>query len=114
MVSPFLGLLTRAPGIGLVTFAAGLLTLGTAAVVHLITLPTELNASFDRALPILDEHHILKPVIPQPQDRPFDLFTRNCYNESILEDRCSVLRSLIESQIRDQGSKRALVAVITP
>lgn len=65
MVSPFLGILTRAPGIGLVTFAAGLLTLGTAAVVHLITLPTELNASFDRALPMLDEHRILKPV-----DRP--------------------------------------------
>ena len=65
MVSPFLGLITRAPGIGLVTFGAGLLTLGTAAVVHLITLPTEFNASFSRALPMLDEHRILKRV-----DRP--------------------------------------------
>ena len=65
MVSPFLGLITRAPGIGLVTFGAGLLTLGTAAVVHLVTLPTEFNASFDRALPMLDEHRILKRV-----DRP--------------------------------------------
>ncbi len=62
MVSPFLGLLTRAPVVGLLTFGAGLLTLGTAAVVHLITLPTEFNASFDRALPMLDEHRILKPV----------------------------------------------------
>lgn len=65
MVSPFLGLITRAPAIGLLTFAAGLLTLGTAAVVHLITLPTEFNASFNRALPMLDEHRILKRV-----DRP--------------------------------------------
>lgn len=65
MVSPFLGLLTRAPIVGLLTFGAGLLTLGTAAVVHLITLPTEFNASFDRALPMLDEHRILKKA-----DRP--------------------------------------------
>ena len=60
MVSPFLGIVTRAPAIGLLTFAAGMLTLGTAAVVHFMTLPTEFNASFARALPLLDEHRILK------------------------------------------------------
>ena len=65
MVSPFLGIVTRAPAIGLLTFAAGMLTLGTAAVVHFITLPTEFNASFARALPLLDEHRVLKKV-----DRP--------------------------------------------
>ena len=65
MVSPFLGIVTRAPAIGLLTFAAGMLTLGTAAVVHFITLPTEFNASFARALPMLDEHRVLKQV-----DRP--------------------------------------------
>lgn len=65
MVSPFLGIVTRAPTLGLLTFAAGLLTLGTAAVVHAFTLPTEFDASFARALPMLDEHRILKP-----QDRP--------------------------------------------
>ena len=65
MLSPFLGLVTRAPAVGLLTFGAGLLTLGTSAVVHLVTLPTEFNASFDRALPMLDDHRILKPV-----DRP--------------------------------------------
>ena len=32
---------------------------------HFVTLPTEFNASFARALPILDEHRILKPM-----DRP--------------------------------------------
>ena len=65
MVSPFLGLVTRAPVVGLVTFAAGMATLGTAALVHFVTLPTEFNASFARALPMLDEHRILKQV-----DRP--------------------------------------------
>ena len=65
LISPFLGLVTRVPAIGLLTFAAGLLTLGTSAVVHLVTLPTEFNASFARALPMLDEHRILKNV-----DRP--------------------------------------------
>ena len=65
MISPFLGLVTRVPAIGLLTFAAGLLTLGVSAIVHLVTLPTEFDASFGRALPMLDEHHILKKV-----DRP--------------------------------------------
>ena len=65
VIAPFLGIITRAPGLSLITFAAGLATLGTAAVVHFVTLPTEFNASFARALPILDEHRILKPV-----DRP--------------------------------------------
>ena len=65
MVSPFLGIVTRAPVVGLLTFAAGMVTLGTAALVHFMTLPTEFNASFGRALPMLDEHRILKDV-----DRP--------------------------------------------
>jgi len=65
IISPFLGALTRIPALGLVTFAAGFLTLGTSAVVHAVTLPTEFDASFNRALPMLDEHRILKSV-----DRP--------------------------------------------
>ena len=60
MLSPFVGALTRAPAVGLVMFAAGLLTLGTSTLVHLATLPTELDASFTRALPMLDRHRILK------------------------------------------------------
>ncbi len=60
MVAPFLGIVTRAPALGLLTFAAGMLTLSTAAVVHAFTLPTEFDASFSRALPLLDKHGILK------------------------------------------------------
>lgn len=62
VISPFLGIITRVPALGLVTFAAGMLTLGTSAVVHFVTLPTEFDASFNRALPMLDEYRILKPV----------------------------------------------------
>jgi hypothetical protein len=62
MISPFIGVLTRAPGLGIVMFLGGLLTLGSATVVHLVTLPTELDASFQRALPLLEKHQILKDV----------------------------------------------------
>lgn len=60
IVSPFLGALTRVPSLGLLTFAAGFATLATSALVHLVTLPTEFDASFARALPLLDRHRILK------------------------------------------------------
>ncbi|MCP4299577.1 MAG: zinc metallopeptidase [Gammaproteobacteria bacterium] len=65
VLSPFLGIATRVPAIGLLTFAAGMLTLGTSALVHFVTLPTEFDASFGRALPMLDEQGVLKKV-----DRP--------------------------------------------
>ena len=60
MISPFIGAITRVPGLGVLMFAGGLLTLGTATLVHVVTLPTELDASFGRALPLLERHGILK------------------------------------------------------
>lgn len=60
VVAPFLGALTRAPSLGLLMLGAGMATLATSAVVHLVTLPTELDASFGRALPMLDRHRVLK------------------------------------------------------
>ena len=60
MVSPFIGALTRAPGLSLIMFAAGFATLGTSTLVHFATLPTEFDASFSRALPMLDRYKILK------------------------------------------------------
>ena len=65
MVSPFIGALTRVPQLGILMFVGGFLTLATTTLVHFATLPTEFDASFGRALPILDRHAILKPV-----DRP--------------------------------------------
>ncbi len=65
LAAPFLGLLSRAPSLGALMFLGGLLTLGTSVLVHALTLPTEIDASFRRALPLLDRERVLKPV-----DRP--------------------------------------------
>ena len=65
MVAPFVGAMTRVPSIGIIMFLAGFLTLATSTLVHLATLPTEFDASFNRALPLLDEQQVLKKV-----DRP--------------------------------------------
>jgi uncharacterized protein len=50
---PVIMLLSRRPAMGLIMLLAGVLTLAVGAVVHLITLPVELDASFRRALPML-------------------------------------------------------------
>jgi Zn-dependent membrane protease YugP len=60
LLTPIAGVLTRSPYLGLVGLAGGLVTLGTAVVVHFLTLPTELDASFGRALPLLKQHGILR------------------------------------------------------
>ena len=65
MVSPFIGALTRVPQLGILMFAGGFLTLATSTLVHFVTLPTEFDASFVRALPMLDQHRILNDA-----DRP--------------------------------------------
>lgn len=59
MLSPFIGAATRVPGLGMLMFLGGLMTLGTSTLVHMVTLPTELDASFNRALPMLDESNVL-------------------------------------------------------
>ncbi len=45
--------ITRSPYATIVVVVLGLVSLGSNALVHLITLPVELDASFGRALPIL-------------------------------------------------------------
>jgi len=58
--APFLTLLTRAPVTGIAMFAGGFLFLGLMPLLHLITLPVEVDASFGRALPMLTEGGFLK------------------------------------------------------
>jgi Zn-dependent membrane protease YugP len=53
MALPVMAGATRSPAVGLLTLTAGVLSLGTSALVHLVTLPVELDASFRRALPLL-------------------------------------------------------------
>ena len=62
MAAPFIGMLTRVPQISLLMILGGIMSLGATTLVHLITLPTELDASFKRALPLLEKGGILKPV----------------------------------------------------
>ena len=68
MIAPFSLALTRIPMIGIFTFIAGLATLGTGIAVHALTLPTEFDASFRRALPLIRKHALLRSEdIPRAQ-----------------------------------------------
>jgi hypothetical protein len=59
MATPFVFALTRSPVILLAEVVAALGILFSTVVIHVLTLPTEFDASFRRALPILQ--HYLKP-----------------------------------------------------
>lgn len=50
---PIVAALTRVPYSGFVMLILGIATMSLSAIVHLITLPVELDASFNRAMPIL-------------------------------------------------------------
>ncbi len=52
---PVLGFVTRSPLGGLLMLALALASFGTGVLVHLATLPVEWDASFRRALPLLEE-----------------------------------------------------------
>ncbi|AZO79989.1 MULTISPECIES: zinc metallopeptidase [unclassified Bosea (in: a-proteobacteria)] len=58
---PIVMIFTRVPAIGLFQFGAVVALLGLGVVVHLLTLPVEFDASFGKALPILDHDKYLHP-----------------------------------------------------
>jgi len=62
MATPLIIGITRLPVAGLLMFLGGLLTLGSAVAVHMLTLPTELDASFGRAMPLLKKQEVLYPA----------------------------------------------------
>jgi Zn-dependent membrane protease YugP len=65
LLTPVLGLLTRAPAVVFFELGIGLALLGSRVVVHLITLPVELDASFRRALPLIrDEGYLPAADVP--------------------------------------------------
>ena len=53
ILAPFSVAITRVPAVGLFTLLGGVLTLGSSIVVHALTLPTEFDASFRQALPLV-------------------------------------------------------------
>jgi Zn-dependent membrane protease YugP len=65
MATPLIIGVTRLPVAGLLMAVGGLLTLGSAVVIHLLTLPTELDASFGRAMPLLKAQDVLYPADEQ-------------------------------------------------
>jgi Zn-dependent membrane protease YugP len=62
LAAPFMAILTRHPVPPLILFLVGLATLGSAALVHFLTLPVELDASFNKALPLL------KGIVPKERE----------------------------------------------
>lgn len=61
MFAPFSVALTRTPAVGLITLLGGALTLGSGILVHALTLPTELDASFRQALPLVEARQAIRP-----------------------------------------------------
>ena len=59
MGAPAFVAVTRIPSAGVLMVLGGFLTLGTGVLVHMVTLPTEFDASFGKALPMLREHDVL-------------------------------------------------------
>ncbi len=57
---PVIGGLTKSPALIFLTIGVVILTMASAVVVHLVTLPVELDASFNKALPLLRQGYIEK------------------------------------------------------
>ena len=59
LVIPVVGLISRSPVASGVVMLLGLATMMSAVLVHIVTLPVEWNASFSRALPLLEKGQYL-------------------------------------------------------
>lgn len=55
---PLLSAITRVPAVGLLTLLAAFLVMGSGLIVQLITLPVEVDASFKKAMPILETGYL--------------------------------------------------------
>ncbi|MFK0571072.1 zinc metallopeptidase [Endozoicomonas sp.] len=64
MVTPFIFLLTRLPQSTLITLLLGVSGMVASLWVQLMNLPVELDASFNRALPILEEGYLSQEDLP--------------------------------------------------
>jgi Zn-dependent membrane protease YugP len=59
MVSPFSAIFTQSRALAILMFLFGMATLFSGVLVHFVTLPTELDASFRRALPLVEKRGVL-------------------------------------------------------
>ena len=65
MVMPIITAITRAPALGAFLLFIGIGSMFMATIVHLITLPVETDASFNKALPILESGYVEAEDIPK-------------------------------------------------
>ncbi|MEM0910540.1 MAG: zinc metallopeptidase [Pseudomonadota bacterium] len=61
VIMPIIALVTRSPGVGFAMLALGVVSMLLGVIVHLVTLPVEIDASFNKALPILEDGQYLNP-----------------------------------------------------
>lgn len=59
LLAPLVTIIARAPAAGALMLLGGFLVLGLGTLIHMVTLPTELDASFGRAMPMLSDGEIL-------------------------------------------------------
>jgi len=62
LLLPVVMVVTRAPASGLIMAAIGLGSMAIGTLVHLVTLPVEIDASFSKALPILKAGDYIQPA----------------------------------------------------
>ena len=62
--APVLVLITKVPSVALLNIAGAFLIMGFAVAMHLLTLPVEIDASFNKALPLLESGYLDKKQIP--------------------------------------------------
>ncbi len=65
--APILVVLTKAPSVALINFTGAFLIIGFGVIVQLITLPVELDASFNKAMPMLKSGYLQPTQIPAAQ-----------------------------------------------
>ena len=65
MLMPIITAATRAPALGGFLFIVGIGSMFVATLVHLITLPVETDASFNKALPILEAGYVTEEDMPK-------------------------------------------------
>lgn len=63
-VAPFSAIVTNLPSAAAISFAGAALIMGFAILMHLLTLPVEIDASFSKALPLLESGYLSERQIP--------------------------------------------------
>lgn len=64
MASPIVGLIFRIPHLAVLTLIIGVFTMVVSVLMHMAMLPEEYDASFNKALPILEEGYITEEQLP--------------------------------------------------